>query len=238
MKAGVGQGRGAQEHGAGTGDGPLGVGRGGSAHLQGEAVLSLGGGEMGAGGAEGPVPIAAVHQGGAQEQRFRHGGAGAVEAQVGDGQLPRGVTGGDDLVEQVPGQQTARRLHGQAHPGRGPVEGLEEHPPLPLFEGLFAQPVVLHDLVEDMAVGALFLRFPRHAGGGEHIGPVLKEQRGAADLLHLAFPFRFFLTVPRIQRSYAEEATAGECEQFIDKALSTVYTNMCSGRPALFPADG
>ena len=51
------------------------------------------------------VPQSRFRQEGGEQQSFCHIGAGAVDAQIGDSQLPYSKGGADALVEQVPGQQ-------------------------------------------------------------------------------------------------------------------------------------
>lgn len=99
---------GAQQRGSCAGYGPLGRGRTLGAKFQRIAVLALGGAEMAAGGADHLLGMTAVQQHPCQAKTFAHGGAGPVQADEGDSQLPGRKGRGDDLVQQVAAQQ---KLH-------------------------------------------------------------------------------------------------------------------------------
>ena len=88
----------AQDHRPRPGDGPLGGGGALAAVLQGEAVLPLRRAEMGAGQRAAAPRRTAVQQQRRQAQALRHGGAGPVEPEVGQGAVLHGEGGADALV--------------------------------------------------------------------------------------------------------------------------------------------
>ena len=83
-------------------DRPLGGRRALSSVFQRKAVLTLRRTEVGAGEGEGRAQAASVQQKGGQGEALRHGGAGAVEPEIGHSPLLDRESGADALVQKIP----------------------------------------------------------------------------------------------------------------------------------------
>ena len=73
---------------------------------------------MGAGKGQGGIETAAVNEQRRKTQALRHGGAGAVEPQIGNAAILDGESGADALVQQIPaedelGRRPARLLRAE-----------------------------------------------------------------------------------------------------------------------------
>ena len=118
---------------------------------------------MGGGDGGGILAVPAAEEKGGQGQALSHGGAGPVQAKVGDGGRPGGKGGADALVQQVAGQQNVQVGGVEPRPFEGGVQRQLLHLRLRLFPALFSEGVVLACVVKMAAQGSSTLFV---AGGG------------------------------------------------------------------------
>ena len=173
-----------QHHGAGGGGGPLGGGRPLAAVFQRIAVLALRRAEVRGGQTQRPLGKPAGYQRGAQDQALRHGGAGAVQAEIGHAHAPHGITGGDALVQKVSPQSAVQPGGGQARLVQRRFTGDLHHAAFGLLPGLFAEAVFPGNIVKAAAQGAFALLGAHGGGPGLHPHRGLEKQR----IAHPAHP--------------------------------------------------
>ena len=147
-----------------------------AAHLQGGTELPLRRTEMAGGCAGHSAGIASVDEHTADQQAFRHGGTGAVQAQKRGFQLPGGKVGGDDLVEQIASQQAIHVAAFQPDLIQGPTHGLLEHFAFRLFPAFLPPGIVCEHLVKVAPQRALALQLPYDGRRGNDPGRLGKKQ--------------------------------------------------------------
>ena len=159
-----------QEGAAGGGGGPLGGGGALVAVGHRHPVLPLGGAVVGGGDGGAAAGKPAVDQHGRQGQGLPHGGAGAVEAEEGDAEVPQAEGGADALVQQVPGQDIVQVLRFQFRFLQGLPQHRLLHGGLRLLPGLLPEEGVGLQPVEVVRQGALAFKFSPDVGEGQHGG--------------------------------------------------------------------
>ena len=109
---------------------------------------------------------AAPHGHGGHEQAFGHGGAGPVEPQVGDSQIPQGKGRADALVQQIPGKDQVKIRQKDSRLFRQFFQGLLLHMVFRLFPGILPKVGIPAFEVEGMGQGPLRLLLSGDAGPG------------------------------------------------------------------------
>ena len=145
------------------------------------AAVPDAGAEVGAGLGSGQTGEAAVDQQGGQGQGFPHGGAGTVQPEKGDAEVPQAEGGADALVQQVPGQHAVQLSRLQSRLVQRPLQNPFLHGRLRLFPGLFSEKGVVAQFVKIFGQRALALHPPADIGEGQHRGRRLQGRRPPPD---------------------------------------------------------
>ena len=103
-------------------------------------------------------------------QTLPHGGAGAVQPEEGNAEVPQAEGGADALVQQVPGQDVVQFRRGQPALFQGPGQGLLLHGGLRLLPGVLSEEGIRAQQVKMPRQGAVGLEFSADVGIGHHAG--------------------------------------------------------------------
>ena len=141
------------------------------------AVLPLGGAVVGAGHAGRRPGVAAGDQQAPQGQALPHGGAGPVQAEKRNLEIPQAEGGADALVQQVPGQDVVQFRRGQPALFQGPGQGLLLHGGLGLLPGVLPEEGIRAQQVKMPRQGAVGLEFSADVGIGHHAGGPQQSHR-------------------------------------------------------------
>ena len=136
---------------------------------------------MGGGDGGSPLPKPPFDEQGGQGHGFRHGGAGPVQPDEGDAQLPQAVGGAGALVQQVPGKNHLEVLGGKLPLFQRDADGLLLEAALRLLPGLLPQGTVLPQSVKGGGQGAFALLLGTHRPIGDH-------RRGGIQKQGISFP--------------------------------------------------
>lgn len=119
---------------------------------------------MAAGGADHLTGVAAVQQHACQTQALAHGGAGPVQADKGNAQIPGRKGGGDDLIQQVAAQQKLYVFHPLPALLHRRGNGAQIQLPLRQLKALLPVHFIFGYLIEAVSQRALAL-LAAHKGG-------------------------------------------------------------------------
>lgn len=159
---------GGENRASGRGGRPLGGRRPLAAVGNRHPILPLGGAEMGAGLCGGQPGEAAVDQQGGQHQGLPHGGAGAVQPEKGNTEIPQAKGGADALVQQIPRQHAVQIAGLQPRLIQRPLQDLPLHGGLRLFPCFLPEKRVAAQLVKISGQRPLPLHPSADVGEGQH----------------------------------------------------------------------